>query len=172
MNDFSSAPGDTVWPWLLDRNLVYAITAQKRVPLEAYPQGFETTELVTLTVTELAQLTGASARDVLSLVQCEVLEPLNVRAEPMEFDASIIPVLRRAQRMREDLALDTDEFILAVFLLVTIDKIGAEGRFADLPRIDILEKDDGKDIHLGRASVVPQRRPFVHDGDGSQAWRP
>jgi hypothetical protein len=130
MNAFPSSPGGTVWPWLLDRNLVYAITSQKRVSRETDRQGFEITELVTLTAAELAQLTGAGAQDLLLLVECGVLEPLEGTADPLEFNASVIPVLRRAQRMREDLALDGDEFALAMLLLMKIDKIEAEIRFA------------------------------------------
>lgn len=128
--------GNTVWPWLLDRDLVYAITGQKRVPREAYQAsylttaGAESTELGEVSAAELAHLTGASARDLLMLVDSGVLNPLDLAADPWEFRASLVPVLRRAQRMREDLALTSDEFSLATLLLIEIDKIEAELRFA------------------------------------------
>jgi chaperone modulatory protein CbpM len=128
--------GNTVWPWLLDRDLVYAITGQKRMRREAHQAscpttgGAESTEFGAVSPAELALLTGASARDLLLLVDSGVLNPLDLAADPWEFRASLVPVLRRAQRMREDLALNSDEFALAMLLLMEIDKIEAELRFA------------------------------------------
>ena len=136
MNALPCGRGNNAWPWLLDPDLVYAITAQKRVPPEtssaAYPatRGPESTERGTLTSIELAQLTGVSARDLLLLADHGVLGILAPPAEPCGFRASLVPVLRRAQRMREDLALNSDEFALATLLLMEIDKIEAELRFA------------------------------------------
>ena len=150
--DASPRPrGNTVWPWLLDRDLVYAITAQKRVPREAYQPNrpttakAESTELDAVTATELAHLTGASARDLLLLVDSGVLGPLDLAADPWEFSASLVPVLRRAQRMREDLALNSGEFALAMLLLMEIDKVEAELRFTRISgRSDIGPPGSGR----------------------------
>jgi MerR-like DNA binding protein len=141
MNALPRGRGNTVSPWVLDRDLVYAITARKRVPDRAcdgaaqVSRAAESTELETLTATELAQFTGTNALDLKRLVDCGVLSPLAPDTCPWEFRASLVAVLRRAQRMREDLALNDDEFALATLLLLEIDKIEAELRLARLAGI-------------------------------------
>ena len=123
--------------WWLDRALVYAITAPKRLPprlaeggvCDAHALGStESIELATLNLHQLAQLTGTSELDLSLLADCGLLQLTGPDGTPCNFSVALLPVLLRARQLREDLALNVDEWALATYLLLEIEKTEAKLR--------------------------------------------
>jgi len=78
------------------------------------------TEAATLSLTQLARHCGIDESDLLDLVDHGVLRPADSEQQPWHFSADCIGNLRRAQRLRQDLALDDHGFAL---MLMCLDRI-------------------------------------------------
>lgn len=78
------------------------------------------TEAVTLSLTQLSLHCGIDEADLLDLVDHGVLRPAEADNQPWHFSADCIGNLRRAQRLRQDLALDDHGFAL---MLMCLDRI-------------------------------------------------
>lgn len=116
--------------WWLDRNLVFAIThsacstdcrhtASKGTPYAAVPPD-------AISAPHLAQLSGVSELDIGAMVDYGVLAPMSSGPEPWQFASRYVPILRRAQRLREDFAFDEDEFALALILIFEFELVEKE----------------------------------------------
>lgn len=70
-----------------------------------------------LSICQTAQLSGVSEADLLGLVEYGVLAPSAPESEPCTFDIACVMKLQRAALMRQDLALDSHGFALAVMFL-------------------------------------------------------
>ena len=85
-----------------------------------------------LSIGQTAQLTGVSEADLLGLVEYGVLTPAEPDKQPRTFDIGCLMKLQRAALMRQDLALDSHGFALAVMLLDQIT--GLEVRLQSVQR--------------------------------------
>ena len=73
-----------------------------------------------ITMPQLAQLSGTSVADLQDLVDSGVLSPHNPDSQKWTFALPEVMVLQRAEALRQDLALDVHAFALAVMLLKQI----------------------------------------------------
>jgi len=78
------------------------------------------TEAAMLSLTQLARHCSIDESDLLDLVDHGVLCPADSGSQPWQFSADCIGNLRRAQRLRQDLALDDHGFAL---MLMCLDRI-------------------------------------------------
>jgi chaperone modulatory protein CbpM len=74
-------------------------------------------EVTLLSIGQTAQLSGVSEADLLGLVEYGVLTPGTPDDGPRTFDVGCVMRLQRAAMMREDLALDSHGFALALMFL-------------------------------------------------------
>lgn len=70
-----------------------------------------------LSIGQTAQLSGVSEADLLGLIEYGVLTPTAIESEPRTFDVDCVMKLQRAALMRQDLALDSHGFALALMFL-------------------------------------------------------
>lgn len=66
---------------------------------------------------QLAQLSGVATEELAGLMDFGVLAETRPEHGPATFDIGFVMTLQRAQRLRQDLALDDHSFALAVMLL-------------------------------------------------------
>ena len=81
-----------------------------------------------LSMAQLAQLSGVAAPELDGLIDYGVLAVTAPEHEPATFDIGFVMTLQRAQRLRQDLALDDHAFALAVMLLQQIAELEEEVR--------------------------------------------
>ena len=74
---------------------------------------------------QVAQLSGVSKTDLLGLIECGALTPAVPDADPHFFDISCVMKLQRAASVRQDLALDSHGFAMALMLFNQITKTEA-----------------------------------------------
>lgn len=79
---------------------------------------------------QLASLSGIAEADLLDLIDYGVLMPDAVQGHPELFSVRSVRALQRAQTLRADLALDAHAFALAVMLSGQIVDLEAELRIA------------------------------------------
>ena len=79
-----------------------------------------------LPIGQLALLSGVSEADLGALVEYGVLMPSEPETEPATFDAGYVAELQRAAAMRQDLALDSHGFALALMFLNQITGLEAQ----------------------------------------------
>jgi hypothetical protein len=70
-----------------------------------------------VSLSELAERSCLSEDELRELVDYGSLVPINAKASDWTFDAEVVPILRKASRLRDDLALGPHSFALAVMLL-------------------------------------------------------
>ena len=83
-------------------------------------------EVRLLSIGQTAQLSGICESDLLSLVEYGVLAPTAPESEPNTFDIGCVMKLQRAAMMRQDLALDSHGFALAVMFINQITGLEAQ----------------------------------------------
>jgi hypothetical protein len=98
-------------------------------PLQA--EGDFVNHPVTLSMEQVAQLSGAGITDLRGLVEHRALLPEVPGGEPWTFSLDCVMALQRADHLRCDLALDGHGFALAMLLLGPITGIEEEGRAAN-----------------------------------------
>ena len=76
-----------------------------------------------LSMEQVAQLSGVNETDLLGLVACGALAPAMPGGKPCFFDISCVMKLQRADRVRQDLALDHHGFAMALMLFNQITKL-------------------------------------------------
>jgi hypothetical protein len=81
---------------------------------------------VTLSMEQVAQLSGVGATDLRGLVEHGVLLPVMPGGEPWTFSLDCVMALQRADHLRRDLALDGHGFALAMMLLGQIKGLEQE----------------------------------------------
>jgi chaperone modulatory protein CbpM len=88
-----------------------------------------------LSLTQLAELSRLPQEDLLELVACEALVPLDPYASEPSFGAHALLTARTAARLRADFELDAHGVVLALALLDRIDELEARVRelMAQLP---------------------------------------
>ncbi|HEX9390978.1 MAG TPA: chaperone modulator CbpM [Usitatibacteraceae bacterium] len=79
-----------------------------------------------LSIGELVELSGLSEAEVREFVDAGLLAPLNPAEAAWTFSADCVVVVRRANRLRNDLELDTHATALALMLLEQIQGLEAE----------------------------------------------
>jgi chaperone modulatory protein CbpM len=89
-----------------------------------------------LTLAELAELSGLSATELGELVDCGVLRPLDLTAAGPSFGAQCLAAARTAARLRADFDLQPSGLALALTLLERVHDLEAQTRSlqALLPR--------------------------------------
>lgn len=108
--------------WALGRHPNLGLTRSVALP------GADVRSLDAVSTRELADLTGVSQLDLSMLVEYGVLSPLDEHEPSVMFSVRSIPTLRKASRLRQDLALDSDTFALASLLLFEIARCEDEAR--------------------------------------------
>jgi chaperone modulatory protein CbpM len=83
-------------------------------------------EVTPLSIGQTAQLSGVSEADLLGLIEYGVLTPAAAESEPRTFDIDCVMKLQRAALMRQDLALDSHGFALALMFLNQITGLEAQ----------------------------------------------
>lgn len=83
-------------------------------------------EFETVSIAELAGLSGLSETDVRELVDYGALAPANPQAVPWTFSASCVVTLRRACRLRTDLELDLHAVAVALTLIEQVNQLENE----------------------------------------------
>ncbi|MEP7154473.1 MAG: chaperone modulator CbpM [Betaproteobacteria bacterium] len=96
----------------------------------ALPPGGVAEKAATLTLEQVAQLSGVGAADLQALVEHGVLTPVMPAGEPVSFPLDCVMTLQRADHLRQDLALDDHGFALAMMLLGRITDLEDELRVA------------------------------------------
>lgn len=88
-----------------------------------------------LSLAQLAELSRLPREDLLELVACEALVPLDPYAPEPSFGARALLTARTAARLRADFELDAHGVVLALALLDRIDELEARVRelMAHLP---------------------------------------
>ena len=89
-----------------------------------------------LSIGQTAQLSGISESDLMGLVEYGVLAPASPESEPSTFDIGCVMKLQRAAMLRQDLALDSHEFALAVMFLNQITGLEAQLHSAQRDLLD------------------------------------
>ena len=79
-----------------------------------------------LSMTQVGQMAGISSADVSALVDYGVLNPLAPDHQPWTFNAACVVPLQRAEILRQDLALDSHAFALAVMFLNQVSSLEAQ----------------------------------------------
>ena len=74
-------------------------------------------DLTSLSMAQVAQLSGVSVTELSGLVDYGVLMPIALESQPWAFKAACVMTLQRAEALRQDLLLDGHSFALAVMLL-------------------------------------------------------
>lgn len=95
--------------------------------LPGQTQGDAADKMATLSLEQVAQLSGVGAADLRSLVDYGVLTPVR---DPWTFRLDCVVTLQRADHLRQDLALDDHGFALAMMLLGQITDLEDELRTA------------------------------------------
>ena len=112
------------------RRIVHAVKSETQAlspPASAGGQSqHNRSELTLLSMAQTAQLSGVSEVDLLGLVEYGVLTPAMPDKEPHIFDSDCVMTLQRAALMRQDLALDSHGFALAVMFLNQITGLEAQ----------------------------------------------
>jgi hypothetical protein len=90
------------------------------------PQTANDSNAAPLPIGQLAQWSGVSEADLWAMVEYGVLTPTEPEAEPATFDAGYVAKLQRAAAMRQDLALDSHGFALALMFLNQITSLEAQ----------------------------------------------
>jgi len=90
------------------------------------PQAEHDSEDAPLPIAQIAQLSGVSEADLWALAEYGVLMPCEPETEPATFDADYVAKLQRAAAMRQDLALDSHGFALALMFLNQITSLEAQ----------------------------------------------
>ena len=90
-----------------------------------------------VTLIELAECSGFTEEELRDLVDLGALEPLEIDAPELRFDARCIVAARTASRLRYDFELDTHGLALALSLLERVQELEAEvcRLQANLPRM-------------------------------------
>ena len=93
----------------------------KSTPIEVLPskslQADVVSDLTSLSMTQVAQLSGVSVTELSGLVDYGVLMPIALESHPWVFKAACVMTLQRAEALRQDLLLDGHSFALAVMFL-------------------------------------------------------
>ena len=84
----------------------------------------------TLTMEQVARLSGVGTADLRALVEHGVLLPVTLGSEPSRFSLDCVMALQRAEHVRQDLALDGHGFALAMVLLSRITGLEDDRRTA------------------------------------------
>ena len=84
----------------------------------------------TLSMEQVAQLSGVGTADLRALVEHGVLLPVTPGSEPSRFSLDCVMALQRAEHVRQDLALDGHGFALAMVLLSRITGLEDDRRTA------------------------------------------
>ena len=87
-------------------------------------------DMATLSLTQVVQLSGVGEVELQGLADYSVLTPISPGREPWTFDIECVTTLQRAVQLRQDLALDSHAFALAVMFLNQITSLEAELRDA------------------------------------------
>lgn len=118
---------------------------QRAAPLAKAPAwGAAPPQAASITLSQLAQLSGTSQADVQDLVDYGVLSPHNPDSLEWTFALPEVMVLQRAEALRQDLALDAHAFALAVMMLKQITALewqlqAAEAQIVALNRQALLD---------------------------------
>ena len=83
---------------------------------------------LTLRLSELCEQVAVEREEVEALVAHGILVPLNRHASEWDFDASLVPRLTRAMRLRQDLELNWPGVALALELLDELEQVRRENR--------------------------------------------
>ena len=87
-------------------------------------------ERYSLTVVELADLSGLSVTEVTELVECGVLAPAGATPQPALLPSACLATARTAARLRADFDLQPNGLALAVRLLGRIRELESQLRAA------------------------------------------
>jgi chaperone modulatory protein CbpM len=77
---------------------------------------------------EICQVTEVSTEDLIELVEHGIVEPSGDAPDGWVFDACVVGVVKRANRLRRDLDIDWAGIALAVDLLDKLEQLGAENK--------------------------------------------
>ncbi len=101
--------------------------------LDGSLQGHITGNTPTLSLEQVAQLSGVGFADLKGLVDYGVLAPVESACDPWAFAQDCVMTLQRADHLRRDLALDEHGFALAMMLLSQITNLEGELRHSRPP---------------------------------------
>ena len=107
----------------------------------------------TLSMEQIAQLSGVGAADLRALVEHGVLLPVTPWSAPSRFSLDCVMALQRAEHVRQDLALDGHGFALAMVLLSRITGLEDDRRTP--------HPGPGSQIIWFRPSAVPEALPAL-----------
>lgn len=83
---------------------------------------------ITFTITEFCLHTGVSEEDLNEIVGLGIIEPFEARTPPWQFDDYAATVVRRAVRLRRELALDWPGTAVTLTLLEDNERLRQENR--------------------------------------------
>jgi len=77
-------------------------------------------------IEQLADASGLSIDEVIDLIECGIIAPVDKGVEPQEFQLHYIVTAKTARRLRDDFERDRYGVALALTLLRRIDELEAE----------------------------------------------
>lgn len=86
---------------------------------------------ITFTITEFCLHTGVSEEDLNEIVGLGIIEPFSARTPPWQFDDYAVTVVRRAMRLRRELALDWPGIAVTLTLLDDNARLRQENRLLE-----------------------------------------
>lgn len=96
--------------------------------LNGQTQGDVADNVATLSLEQVAQLSGVGTADLKALVDCGVLTPIKPVSACLAFRLDCVMTLQHADHLRQDLALDNHSSALAMLLLSQITDLESELR--------------------------------------------
>lgn len=96
---------------------------------------------VTLSLEQVAQLSGVATADLKGLVDHGVLTPVTPVSDPWAFRLDCVMTLQHTDHLRQDLALDDHGFALAMMLVSQITDLEGELR-TTRPRLHELRAEE------------------------------
>ncbi len=83
---------------------------------------------ITFTITEFCLHTGVSEEELNEIVGLGMIEPCDARTPPWQFDDAAVTVVRRALRLRHELALDWPGTAVTLTLMDENQRLQHENR--------------------------------------------
>ena len=83
---------------------------------------------ITFTITEFCLHTGVSEEELNEIVGLGMIEPCDARTPPWQFDDAAVTVVRRALRLRQELALDWPGTAVTLTLMDENQRLQHENR--------------------------------------------
>jgi chaperone modulatory protein CbpM len=85
-------------------------------------------ETILLSLAELCQCTQLSTQSVIEIVEQGIVEPRGDSPESWSFDAQMVVLTKKAQRLYADLEIDWSGIALALYLIEEVERLREDNK--------------------------------------------